>query len=183
MKQQAVSIRLATPADAREIALMSRDLIESGLGWRYDAERVTRAIRGHDRVALVAGAGSATTLKGAAPIAGFALMEFGEERAHLVLLAVRPSHRRQGVGRRLLAWLVESALTAGIASLHLELRASNEAARAFYGAMGFTETVLVRDYYRGPGGTREPALRMLRMLRSGDASAPAWTPPTFDRET
>ena len=93
-------------------------------------------------------------------------MEFGDERAHLVLLAVRPSHRRTGIGQRLLEWLLESARVAGIASIHLELRSSNEAARRFYRAMGFYETVLVPGYYRSGEGRKEGALRMLRVLRT-----------------
>ena len=45
----------------------------------------------------------------------------------------------------------------------------NPAARAFYNAMGFNETLVVPGYYRGPGGARESAMRMLRMLRTGNA--------------
>ena len=62
-------------------------------------------------------------------------------------------------------WLVESALVAGMASIHVELRASNAAALAFYAAMGFSETFRVPGYYRG----RETAVRMLRMLRTARA--------------
>jgi ribosomal protein S18 acetylase RimI-like enzyme len=107
-------------------------------------------------------------------IAGFAIMEFGDERAHLVLLAVRPAQRRMGIGRRLVDWLLESARTAGIASLHLELRSGNEAARGFYRAMGFDETLVVPGYYRG----RESALRMIRVLRSTSPVPYTWRPST-----
>lgn len=165
MTAHAITIRLADPRDAQAIALMSRDLVESGLGWKYDAARVLRAIRDPDTLAPVA------CERGR--IAGFSLMEFGDERAHLVLLAVRPAQRRTGVGRRLVDWLVESARTAGIASLHLELRSGNEAARAFYRAMGYTGTMLLPGYYRG----RESALRMIRVLRAPGEAAPHWQPP------
>jgi len=101
-------------------------------------------------------------------------MEFGDERAHLVLLAVRPAQRRMGIGRHLVDWLVESARTAGIASLHLELRAGNEAARGFYRAMGFDETIVVPGYYRG----REAALRMIRVLRAAGPVPYTWRPST-----
>jgi len=175
MTQDAIVFRLAEPRDAQSIALMSRDLVEPGLGWRYDQPKVLSRIQRRDTVTLVASERGRT--------AGFAIMEFGEERAHLVLLAVRPTHRRQGIGRRLLEWLVDSALTAGIASIHLELRASNEAARAFYNAMGFTETLVVPGYYRGPGGAKESAMRMLRMLRRGNAPAWTWQPPAFRKNS
>ncbi|HEX7053370.1 MAG TPA: N-acetyltransferase [Burkholderiales bacterium] len=178
MSQRAITIRLAEPRDAQAIALMSRDFIETGLGWKYDAPRVLRAIRDRDTVALVA-CESGKASRGV--INGFAIMEFGDERAHLVLLAVRPSHRRTGIGRRLLEWLLESARTAGIASIHLELRAGNEAGRRFYRAMGFYETVLVPGYYRGGEGRKEGALRMLRVLRVPGPLPAAWQPPRIEK--
>jgi len=168
MTAHAITVRLAQPRDAHAIALMSRDLVESGLGWKYDAARVLRAMRDPDTLAPVACDGGR--------IAGFAFMEFGEERAHLVLLAVRPVHRRLGIGRRLLDWLLESARTAGIASLHLELRTGNEAAQRFYRAMGFDETIVVPGYYRG----REAALRMIRVLRSPGPLPYSWRPPRVE---
>ena len=74
----------------------------------------------------------------------------------------RLCHRHLGIGRRLIDWLVESARVAGIASIHLELRADNVSAQAFYRALGFSETLVVPGYYDG----RVSARRMLRMLRS-----------------
>jgi [ribosomal protein S18]-alanine N-acetyltransferase len=88
-------------------------------------------------------------------------MEFGENQAHLALLAVLPSHRRLGVGTRLIEWLAECALSAGITTLHLELRAQNQEARRFYLRLGFVETAFVPGYYRGV----ETAIRMSRDIR------------------
>jgi ribosomal-protein-alanine N-acetyltransferase len=166
MTAHAITVRLAEARDAQAIALMSRDLVESGLGWKYDSARVLKAMRDRETLAPVA--------CDRGRIAGFAIMEFGDERAHLVLLAVRPAHRRLGIGRRLLEWLVESARSAGIASLHLELRAGNEAGKGFYRAMGFDETIVVPGYYRG----REAAVRMIRVLRSTAPVPSTWRPST-----
>jgi ribosomal-protein-alanine N-acetyltransferase len=187
MTQRAITIRLAEPRDAQAVALMSRDFIESGLGWKYDAPRVLKAIRDRETLTIVASEGGkpAPGMTGTAAaaavrdaLAGFAIMELGEERAHLVLLAVRPSHRRLGIGQRMLEWLLESARVAGMASVHLELRAGNDAARRFYRAMGFYETVLVPGYYRGvEGGRKEGALRMLRVLRVPGPMPYTWRPP------
>jgi [ribosomal protein S18]-alanine N-acetyltransferase len=174
MTQRAITIRLAEARDAQAIALMSRDFIEAGLGWKYDAARVLRAIRDRETLAVVA----CESGKGAAgAITAFAIMEFGDERAHLVLLAVRPSHRRLGIGQRLLDWMLDSARTAGMASIHLELRSTNDAARRFYRATGFYETVLVPGYYRGGEGRKEGALRMLRVLRAPGPVPYTWRPP------
>jgi [ribosomal protein S18]-alanine N-acetyltransferase len=180
MTPRAITIRIAEPRDAQPIAAMSRDFIESGLGWKYDAPRVLRAIRDRETLAVVAcesakNAAASAASRGA--VTGFAIMELGDERAHLVLLAVRPSHRRLGIGQRLLEWLLESARVAGMASIHLELRANNEAARRFYRAMSFYETVLVPGYYRSGEGRKEGALRMLRVLRAPGPVPYTWRPP------
>lgn len=175
MTPRAITIRLAEQRDAEAIALMSRDFIEAGLGWKYDAARVLRAIRDRETLAVVACEGAKGA--GAGAITAFAIMELGEERAHLVLLAVRPSHRRLGIGQRLLDWLLDSARTAGMASIHLELRSTNDAARRFYRATGFYETVLVPGYYRGGEGRKEGALRMLRVLRAPGPVPYTWRPP------
>lgn len=164
-----IKLRLARSGDARTLSAMSRDLIEAGLGWHYHPRRLERLIGDPDTTAVVACVGQR--------VVGFAIMEFGDERAHLVLLAVRPNCRRQGIGRRLLNWLVESALTAGIASVHLELRVDNEAARAFYRALDFVETLSVPGYYRG----REAALRMVRTLRPAGLVPVRWMPPFLKR--
>ena len=175
MTSRAITIRLAEPRDAQAIATMSRDFIEAGLGWKYDEARVLRAIRGRDTLAVVAC--ESAKGGGAGAITAFAIMELGDERAHLMLLAVRPSHRRLGIGQRLLDWLLESARTAGMASIHLELRSTNDAARRFYRATGFYETVLVPGYYRGGEGRKEGALRMLRVLRAPGPVPFTWRPP------
>jgi [ribosomal protein S18]-alanine N-acetyltransferase len=148
------TIRLARPADAYQIGVMSRYLIETGLqGWSWPPERVMRAIR--DASTNVVAADVARHL------VGFAIMEFGDTRAHLSLLAVKPTHQRCGIGRQLIAWLGEAALVAGIETISLELRANNHGARMFYRALGFRETAYLPGYYRG----METALRMARDIR------------------
>jgi len=181
-----VTVRIAEPGDAQPIAEMSRDLIESGLGWRYDPAHVLRAMRRRETV-VIAAAGRQTYVARDRPahvpgeraaLSGFAIMDFGDERAHLVLLAVQPAQRRRGIGRRLLEWLLESALTAGMASVHLELRADNEAARRFYRTLGFSETVLMPRYYNG----REAAVRMIRVLRATGPLPLSWRPPALGQK-
>ena len=135
------------------MARMSRDLIEVGLGWKYTAPRVSALIRDHETVALVA--------CDATRIEAYAVMRFGDEAAHLLLLCVRPQRQRQGVGRCLIDWLVASAAVAGMAAIQVELRAGNAPAWAFYRRLGFTETAMLGGYYGGEFAAR----RMVRRLR------------------
>lgn len=165
MSIQDVTFQFASREDAPAIASLSRDLIEDGLGWQYRAERIRELIDDPETVTLAA--------RGSESLIGFSIMTFGDERAHLVLLAVRPAYQRRGVARKLTQWLVESAATAGIASIHVELRASNKSAYQFYRAAGFAETLRLAGYYRG----RETAIRMMRMLRAPRVAAQTWRPP------
>ena len=134
--------RLGTAVDAYDIAVMSRYLVEVGLrGWSWPPERVAKAVRARSTCVLAAEVRS--------HLVGFGIMEFGDVQAHLSLLAVKPSHQRCGIGRGLVHWLEESALTAGITTITLELRANNYGARSFYRLLGFQEGAYIPGYYRG----------------------------------
>lgn len=134
-------VSLAGPADARGIAEMSRDYVEYGLGWSWTPSRVMKAIRDDaTNVAVVRERGL---------VLGFGIMRYGEQKAHLTLLAVRPTERKRGLGAVLLSWLEKSALTAGIERVQLEARCDNPIAIAFYRDHGYAESGTVRGYYRG----------------------------------
>ncbi len=145
-------IGLARASDALEIAEMSRDLIEHGLTWSWTPARVQHFISGPESSVVVA--------RREQRIAAFAIMHFGDEVAHLNLLAVMPEHRRQGLGSQLMEWLTKTAIEAGVFRINLELRTQNESARIFYARLGFDQLGVVQGYYQG----REAALRMSRRL-------------------
>jgi ribosomal-protein-alanine N-acetyltransferase len=153
-----IRIELARCRDAGVLAELSRDLIEAGLSWSWRADRVLRQLRNRDAVVLKA----VDESRDDAPIAGFASMRFGWEETHLDLLAVQPRYRRRGIGTALLRWLEESALTAGVSIVRLEVRESNVSALRFYERMGYRQVRLARGYYQG----RESAVQMARDLWS-----------------
>jgi ribosomal-protein-alanine N-acetyltransferase len=148
----APEIRLATLADARAIAALSRAEIEHGLPWSWTPERVRRAIR--DRATNVAVASERDAL------VGFGIMQYGDEKAHLSLLAVHPSRREHGVGAQLMDWLEKCAITAGCTRIELEARADNLSALAFYGLRGYQRFATVPGYYQG----RIDAFRLAKSL-------------------
>jgi ribosomal protein S18 acetylase RimI-like enzyme len=153
---QLSTLALARASDAREIAEMSRDLIEEGLTWSWTPARVQHFITGAESSVVVA----RRARSGARCLAAFAIMHFGDEVAHLNLLAVAPDYRRQGLGRQLMDWLTATAIEAGVFRINLELRTQNAQARAFYESLGFDQLGVVQGYYQG----REAALRMSRHL-------------------
>ena len=145
-------IRLARASDAPRIAGMSRDLIESGLGWSWTAPRVLRSLADAQTNVVVALAGDERI--------GFAIMKYHDDEAHLLLLAVQPASGRRGVGTALVAWLEKAALVAGVGQVYLEARVTNGAARAFYKRLGYSEIQLVPGYYQG----REASVRLAKDL-------------------
>lgn len=147
-----LTLRLARETDALAIAQMSRDQIERGLGWSWTTQRVLRSISDAETNVVVAFA--------AGKLCGFAIMKYHDDEAHLLLLAVQPGARRQGVGAALLAWLEQAALTAGVGQVWLEARQGNAAARAFYRRLGYREIQVLPGYYQG----REACVRIARDL-------------------
>jgi ribosomal-protein-alanine N-acetyltransferase len=141
----ALQIRLATVADARRIAELSRDAIEHGLPWRWTPARVLRCLA--DRTVNVVVAHD-SSVSGSVP-AGFAIMKYRDDDAHLWLLAVAPTARRRGVGTALLGWLEATARVAGTPLVWLEARRSNSAALAFYQHLGYRELDVLPQRYEG----------------------------------
>ncbi len=147
------NIELARVADAHRIAEMSRDLIEHGLGWSWNRDRVRHAIRNPEcNVAVSRHEGQ---------VVAFGIMEYGTTSAHLSLFAVDPSQRRKHVGTTLLGWLEDVALTAGLEKVNLETRLDNLSGREFYKACGYRVVGRIPGYYFG----RESAVRMTHNIR------------------
>lgn len=132
---------LAMLEDASTIARMSKRLIETDLPQSWTARRVANHIRSANSVVVTASDNDV--------IAGFAVMHFADDSAHLNLLAVEPDYRRHGIGRRLIRWLEESSRVAGVQFISLEVRSSNHRALRFYSELGYRETGVVPGYYSG----------------------------------
>ncbi|NQZ09085.1 MAG: GNAT family N-acetyltransferase [Algicola sp.] len=143
-----MDIQLATTNDAEDIAKMSRDYIEAGLGWSWNEARVIDAIRASETIVVVSKKGYV--------LSGFSIMHFKESAAHLCLLAVKPKYRRMGIGKALITWLEESAKTAGTFHLSLEVRKNNNTAQQFYKDLGYQQEQIIEGYYQ----QKEAAVKM-----------------------
>ena len=65
-------------------------------------------------------------------------------------IAVDPEFRRRGIAEKLVDALVAELKARGSHCLTLEVRASNDAAKALYGKLGFSQVGLRKNYYRNP---------------------------------
>ena len=151
-----MQLELARAEDAAPIARLSRDEIERGLEWLWRPPAIRRLIMRPETAVLCA----RCCMDGQHVVAGFGAMEFGIERAHLVLLAVAPRVRRRGVARRILCWLEKSATTAGTREITLEVRSGNRGAGKFYATLGYRRGDYLPGFYQG----REAAYRMTKQL-------------------
>jgi [ribosomal protein S18]-alanine N-acetyltransferase len=73
------------------------------------------------------------------------------DEVHIILMAVHPNYRRQGLGSKMLLKLLEVARHRGIKYATLEVRVSNEAAIALYTKLGFTSVGKRPKYYADNG--------------------------------
>lgn len=132
-----VEIRAMSEADLDQVASMEAANRPAPWSRSTFQEELARG----DRIYLVATEGG--------EVRGFGGVMLVGEEAHVTNLLVVPVRRRQGVGGALMRSLVEAAVDSGARHLTLEVRTSNEAARALYSGMGLAPVGIRPGYYEG----------------------------------
>jgi ribosomal-protein-alanine N-acetyltransferase len=84
-------------------------------------------------------------------IVGYAGIWVMTDEAHVTTIASHPEARGRGVGELLLVALIHRSLEIGARWMTLEVRASNLAAQALYGAFGFEAAGRRPRYYTDDG--------------------------------
>ena len=156
---------------------MAVDLVLSPLG-ALDLDRAAtvhgesfaplgeRAWTRQDLAELLASPGvTGLLLQAAGCDAGIALCRVAADESELLTIAVRPTERRRGLGRRLLTAVIDHVREAGARTLFLEVGADNPPARALYEAMGFRVIGTRAAYYRRGDGPPADALIMRLSLK------------------
>jgi ribosomal-protein-alanine N-acetyltransferase len=108
----------------------------------------------------------AAATAGSPEVLGYVVAWFVLDEGEIANLAVAPSARRRGVGATLLDAAIAAARERQIASVFLEVRESNSAARELYASRGFAEIGRRRHYYRRP--TEDALVLRLTLTR------PSW---------
>lgn len=90
-------------------------------------------------------------------IQAYAVSQNIVDECHLLNLTVHPEARNQGIGKKMLRYLINQARRNDIGSLFLEVRVSNITAITLYEHLGFNEVGMRHDYYPASNG-REDAL-------------------------
>ncbi len=84
-------------------------------------------------------------------VLGFACFWVVADETHILNIAVHPRFRRQGIAKRLLNHVLESAKNKGISYFALEVRNQNQAAIEFYKGFGFKAVGVRKGYYADTG--------------------------------
>lgn len=70
------------------------------------------------------------------------------DEAHIGTLAVHPSSRRLGIGKKLMITAIAEVKESGVLFVLLEVRRSNTSAQSLYSALGFKVVGVRRHYYK-----------------------------------
>ena len=145
-----LSIRQARPDEVEELIplLLLAEESEPGLRWGL-ANLVDAVYRADDGADLV----------------GAATMQWRGEPCELMELAVAPERQGQGIGRRIVAWLVEEARRRGKQAILVGTANASIDNIAFYQRCGFRMDHVRKDYfwyYREP--VYENGIRIRDML-------------------
>lgn len=83
-----------------------------------------------------------------------------KDTSRILMLAVRPSHRKKGIGSNLLQSFIENSAQKGRKKITLEVRVSSDKAIKFYKERGFHPLGIIEDFY----SDGESCLKMIKYL-------------------
>lgn len=134
-----IAIRTATTGDMLSVGLIERDSFADPWGSREFAS----ALDSPHTIFLVA-------VDPGGIVSGYVIALAVQDEAEVLNIAVRHPDRGKGIGAGLLDAAIRQVSERGAAKIYLEVRESNDAARALYASRGFGEISRRIKYYRSP---------------------------------
>ena len=116
--------------------------------------------RGNFIDSLAAGYPACVLLGAQRQLLGYFVAMPGVDEMHLLNITVAPAEQGRGHARCMIGALIALCREHAARELWLEVRGSNERARAMYLRLGFTEVGVRKGYYPAPFGQREDAVVM-----------------------
>lgn len=147
---RAIAFRRMRPDDLADIVEIERESFSDPWNARSFAHILERDESIFDVAVRKASADEAGGTAETEEVVAFCIGHVVADEAEIANVAVRRSCRREGIARRLLEHVIQQARARGARELFLEVRVSNEAARALYSTMGFVEVGRRSRYYDRP---------------------------------
>ena len=97
-------------------------------------------------------------------IRGYAILMPALDEAELLNIGVAAAQQRKGLGRAMLAEMLNVAHDKNMQRVFLEVRSSNVAAIALYRSAGFSEIGLRRGYYQNANGSEDALVMACKMM-------------------
>lgn len=131
-----IHVRWMIRRDMREVL----DIEQEAFEFPWSDEDFTRCLRQRNCIGMVAEAGDS--------VVAFMIYELHRSRLHVLNFAVARSHRRYGIGTRMMEKLVGKLTPERRSRIVLEVRETNLPAQLFFRALGFRATSVLRDFYQ-----------------------------------
>lgn len=96
-------------------------------------------------------------------VLGYCILSMAVGEAHVLNICVSPAEQGQGIGRKMLEHLIETA-RGQAETMFLEVRPSNTVAIALYQDMGFNEIGIRKGYYEAENGREDAIMLALQIF-------------------
>jgi ribosomal-protein-alanine N-acetyltransferase len=156
-EQLRIHVRWMIRRDMREVLEIEQEAFE----FPWSDEDFTRCLRQRNCIGMVAEAGDA--------VVAFMIYELHRNRLHVLNFAVTRSHRRLGVGTRMMQKLIGKLTPDRRSRIVLEVRETNLPAQLFFRTMGFRAISVLKDFYQD---TTEDAYLMHFVSMAEEQAAP-----------
>ena len=154
-----IHVRWMIRRDMREVLDVEREAFE----FPWSDEDFTRCLRQRNCIGMVAESGDS--------VVAFMIYELHRSRLHVLNFAVARSHRRLGVGTRMMEKLAGKLSPERRSRIVLEVRETNLPAQLFFRSLSFRAISVLKDFYQD---TTEDAYLMhyVSLAAAGVETAP-----------
>lgn len=133
-----MKIKLMNPEDLSQVAEIEKQIFS--VPWSEKAFK--ESVESENTIYIVA--------KENEKVLGYAGMYVSFEEGSITNIAVDIEVRRRGIGRKLIADILDKANERGVEKIFLEVRETNEPAIALYEKMGFEKNGIRKNFYEKP---------------------------------
>ncbi len=131
-----VHVRWMIRRDMPEVLTIEQEAFE----FPWSEEDFTRCLRQRNCIGMVA--------EMADSVVAFMIYELHRTKLHVLNFAVLRSHRRLGIGTRMLEKLIGKLTPDRRGRIVLEVRETNLPAQLFFRSLGFRATTVLKDFYQ-----------------------------------